>query len=134
VATGDNALVALRGAFRRGPGGRWIALCLSVLLLGLAGFPPTIGFVAKRLLFAAALGPRNDAIAAVGLVNSIVSVYYYARIMAYLFRRAAPDAPSIGLERLPLTLVMAAVVALAAGFFGRPILAFARGWSAFASG
>jgi NADH-quinone oxidoreductase subunit N len=70
------------------------ALAMSFFLLSLAGIPPTAGFFAKLYVFRGAIGGGFYVLALVGLLNSVLSAYYYLRVMVYMYmREPAPDAP-----------------------------------------
>jgi NADH-quinone oxidoreductase subunit N len=63
-----------------------LALCLTVFLLSLAGLPPTLGFFGKFYLFSAAVSEGLIWLALWGVINSVISVYFYLRpiIMMYM--------------------------------------------------
>jgi len=67
----------LAGLAGRAP---WAAAALIVFMVSLAGLPPTAGFIAKLYLFRAALEGHQTALALVGVLTSVVSVYYYLRV------------------------------------------------------
>jgi NADH-quinone oxidoreductase subunit N len=70
----------------------WLAGLLTVFLLSLGGFPPTVGFVAKWYIFNAAVQEHMVALAVLGVLTSVVSVFFYLRIvvMMYMVDEAAP--------------------------------------------
>jgi NADH-quinone oxidoreductase subunit N len=78
--TGD--LKALTGMGRRSMG---LALAFAVVLFSLTGLPPFLGFVAKYQVFRAVLEKGYVWLALIGLLNGVVSLYYYARIIAYMY-------------------------------------------------
>jgi proton-translocating NADH-quinone oxidoreductase chain N len=63
------------------------ALCFSIFLLSLAGIPLTLGFIGKFYLFGAAVQRSGFFIflAIAGLLNSAVSVFYYARVLRIMY-------------------------------------------------
>jgi NADH-quinone oxidoreductase subunit N len=64
------------------------ALVLTVFLISLTGVPPMVGFVGKFYLFAAVLnkgGSMFVALAVIGVLNSAVSLYYYARVLKAMY-------------------------------------------------
>lgn len=77
-----DALDDYRGLARRRPG---VALALAVALLSLAGLPPTAGFVAKFKVFMAAVDARYAWLALLGATASMVSLYYYLRVVMILY-------------------------------------------------
>jgi len=82
-ATGREDLDSYRGLAWRG--GALPALALGVFLFSLAGLPPLAGFVGKFYLFAAVVKAKFYLLALVGLANSLVALYYYARIVRTMF-------------------------------------------------
>ena len=63
----------------------WIALVMTIFMLSLAGVPPTAGFAAKFYVFRAAVEAELIWLALIGVVTSVVSAYYYLRIVFYMF-------------------------------------------------
>jgi len=74
----------LKGLAKRSP---WMALCLTVLLLSLAGIPPMIGFFGKFFIFSAAVKAGLYWLAIWGVIGSVVSVYYYLRPIMQMYMR-----------------------------------------------
>jgi NADH-quinone oxidoreductase subunit N len=73
-----------RGLRKRAP---FTALALTIFLLSLAGIPPLGGFWSKVYLFASAVEPGGWIVwlAVIGLLNSALSLYYYARVIKYMY-------------------------------------------------
>jgi NADH-quinone oxidoreductase subunit N len=70
------------GLWREKPG---LSALLTVFLLSLGGFPPTVGFVAKWYIFAAALQQNYVALAVLGVLTSVVSVFFYLRVVVMMY-------------------------------------------------
>ena len=64
-----------------------LALCLSIFLFSLAGIPPTAGFIGKFYLFAGAVQEGYIWLAIIGVLNSAASVYYYLRVMVFMYMK-----------------------------------------------
>ena len=64
-----------------------ITACLTVFLVSLAGFPTTAGFFGKFFLFRAAIHSHLIGLTIIALLNSVVSVYYYLRIVVAMYMR-----------------------------------------------
>ncbi|MGA2409360.1 MAG: NADH-quinone oxidoreductase subunit N, partial [Candidatus Binataceae bacterium] len=88
-ATGREDIGAYRGLSSRG--GLMPSIALTVFLLSLTGIPATIGFIGKFYVFAAAIQQRFYVLAIVGILNSVVSLYYYMRPVKEMFLEE-PDA------------------------------------------
>ncbi len=83
----------------RGLGSRrpMLSIAFALLLLSLAGVPLTVGFVSKFVLFSSAVQAQGYFVwlAVAGLLNSALSVFYYARVLKALFFEApVPSAPA----------------------------------------
>jgi NADH-quinone oxidoreductase subunit N len=88
-----------------------LAALLTVFLLSLGGFPPTAGFVAKWYIFNAALQEQLVGLAVLGVLTSVVSVFFYLRIVVQMYMtddRAPghrPAVPKLALAGMLLALV-----------------------------
>lgn len=81
-ATGSEEIKDLGGLSRRNP---WLALFMTIALLSLAGIPPGAGFFGKFFLFQAAVEAGLVWLAIVGVLNSIVALYYYLVIVKIMY-------------------------------------------------
>ena len=63
------------------------AAILAVSLLSLAGIPPMVGFMAKFYLFSAVIKAGLIPLAIIGVINSLVSVYYYLRLLVVMYMK-----------------------------------------------
>jgi NADH-quinone oxidoreductase subunit N len=86
----------------------WIGATLAVFLISLAGFPPTGGFLAKFYVFSAAVrqGQGLTALVIIAILTSLVSVFYYLRIIVYMYMREPSHALEIEMENPALFLVV----------------------------
>ena len=117
--TGSAEIEALRGLGRKNPA---LAICFAVMLFSLTGLPPTAGFIGKLQLFAPVVKDGFFILAAVGLVNGAVSLYYYAKPLREMFLVDVGEGEETRL--LPDAVDLAIVGALSA-----PILVFGLiGW------
>lgn len=90
---GENPQISdLAGLYRRAP---LLGLLLLVALFGLAGVPPTAGFVGKWFLFAAAVESEHYWVVLVGAVNAVVSVYYYLVVVKEAYLKPGDDLPTV---------------------------------------
>jgi NADH-quinone oxidoreductase subunit N len=62
-----------------------LGLSMTVFMLALAGFPPTAGFAGKFYLFSAAIDAGHVMLAIAGVLNSLVSVYYYLGVIVQMY-------------------------------------------------
>src|SRR5574338_663434 len=62
-----------------------LAALMTVFLLSLGGFPPTAGFIGKWYVFSAAVQEGHYALAVIGVLSSVVSVFFYLRIIVMMY-------------------------------------------------
>ena len=109
----------------------WAGLAFVVFLLSLGGIPPTAGFVGKLYLFAAAVQNEYYWLAAIGLLTSAVSMYYYGRIIMVMFmenREERQEAATLSkAPSLLFALVVLVVATLLLGLFPGSFLEAAKG-------
>lgn len=84
----DDRLDALKGLFHRRPAA---ALAIAAAMLSLAGLPPLPGFVAKFLIFRNVVAAGHTGWAVAGLVASYLGLYFYLRVVQYMFMQDAPQ-------------------------------------------
>jgi NADH-quinone oxidoreductase subunit N len=106
---GSDEISAYSGLSRRKP---WLALALLVAFLSLAGMPPLAGFIAKVIVFAAAVKVGLIWLAFAGVLNSIVGLYYYLTVLKYVYLFRSDD------ENQPLNISRPYSIALLILIFG----------------
>ncbi|MDH3258530.1 MAG: NADH-quinone oxidoreductase subunit N [Deltaproteobacteria bacterium] len=115
----------------RGVGIRYPVLgaLMTLFLLSLGGIPPTAGFVGKFYLFSAAVKSGYIWLAVIGVLNSAVSIYYYLRIVVYMYM-LKPEVEEIPVRpvgmAISLALVIAAIGVVNFGLFPKLLLDFAE--------
>jgi NADH-quinone oxidoreductase subunit N len=107
---------------------RFLAAMMLIFLLALTGIPPTGGFVGKFYLFASAVEAGWTWVAVVGVVMSAVSVYYYFRIVLYMYLRDSTVTSSVPLPSKALvgTVAFCAIATLLLGLYPGPFIDFAK--------
>lgn len=78
---GDD-IASYRGLFDRNPA---LAIGTAVFMFSLAGFPPTAGFFAKYLAFIAVVRAGHTELAIIGVLTSLISIFYYLRVVYLMF-------------------------------------------------
>jgi NADH-quinone oxidoreductase subunit N len=124
-ATGREDIDAYKGLAWRG--GAVPAIALAIFLLSLTGIPATIGFIGKFYVFAAAIREQFYILAVIGILNSVVSLYYYMRPVREMFlEQPDGDEKPILVEVWNYGLMgVLAVATIALGLYPPPIIAFA---------
>lgn len=106
-----------------GPRAPLLGVAMGIFLFSLTGLPPLAGFVGKFFLFAAVIDAGIYWLAVVGILNSVISLYYYARIMKAMFLEGVEEeAPSLRLSpNHSILLVVLAIPTVLLGVFWAPL-------------
>ncbi len=86
--TGSFELKDYRGLVRRSP---FLTISMTIFLLSLMGIPPFAGFFGKLFVFAAAVNHNLAWFAVIGAINSVIGVYYYARVIKTMVIEGGED-------------------------------------------
>ena len=108
-----------------------LAFAMAIFMISLAGLPPTGGFVAKFYVFSAAVKAGHVILAVIAVLNSVIAVYYYLRIVVVMYMREAPaGAAAVELGRTRpyaiATLVFGVVATLNLGIFPATFMEIAQ--------
>ena len=124
-ATGSEDIESYKGLGHRAP---LVGVALVIFLISLTGLPPTAGFIGKLYVFSALLDAKWIWLAVVGALNSVVSLYYYVRVIRNMYLRdpesqPAPVVLSAGQTALLLVLL---VPTLVLGLYFAPLVEWAH--------
>ncbi len=105
----------------------WAAAATAMLMLSLAGIPPSAGFVGKLLVFRAAVDAGLVPLAILGVIASLIGLYYYLRVVVVMYMEPAPAGAPVSPPSWPtdLTLVATAAIVLLIGIGPGPLTAAA---------
>ena len=105
-----------------------LAITMSIFMFSLAGIPPLIGFMGKFYIFSAAIKSGFYILALIGVINSVVSVYYYLRVTVVIYMKK-PVREFVPLSLSPL-IIFAILLTICGtiyfGIFPSKIIAFAQ--------
>jgi NADH-quinone oxidoreductase subunit N len=88
----------------------WLGLMMLAAFLSLTGMPPFGGFVAKVFVFAAGVEAGYTWLVIVGILNSVIGVYYYLNVLKFVYLRRMPNEDE---ENHPIELTRPYAIALA---------------------
>jgi NADH-quinone oxidoreductase subunit N len=111
--TRSNAISDLNGLGKRSP---LLAALLTIGVLSLLGVPPTVGFMSKLVVFSAAVNSGLVWLVVVAVLNTVVSAFYYLRIIRAVYFEDAKDESPISADA-PV-IFATAVAAFGVGLFG----------------
>ncbi|MDJ0974023.1 MAG: NADH-quinone oxidoreductase subunit N [Planctomycetota bacterium] len=124
---GTGELRSFRGLMTSNPG---LAVFMAIILFSLTGLPPFFGFIAKYHVFYAVFEKGYIWLGVIGLVNGVISLYYYARVVAYMFLDELEEGeapPSIRMSLVDKVFCAVTVIPLVPlGLFWAPIWEWAQ--------
>lgn len=127
----EQTLDSLAGIGYRRP---LLGVTMGVFMFALTGFPPLAGFIGKVQVFSAAIQGGLTWLAVIGVISSIISAFYYLRVLVVFFMRDESEQPKPVREAaFPVPGVMAAVLVgcaaglLLFGVFPGPVLELTQG-------
>ncbi len=134
IRTGSDQISDYAGLYQKDP---LITLGLSLCLLSLGGIPPMLGFFGKIYLFFAGWADEQYLLVSVGLVTSVISIYYYISVIKMMVVTEPKEAsevvkayPSIewsipGMSSLKVALIFCVLVTAIGGIISNPLFDFA---------
>lgn len=90
----------------------FLGCALAVFIFSLAGIPPLVGFIGKFYIFAAAVKEGYIWLAVFGMINSLLSAYYYLRVLVYLYMKEPTHSVGISEQGVTSKVVVATSMAL----------------------
>jgi NAD(P)H-quinone oxidoreductase subunit 2 len=135
LRTGTDQIAEYAGLYQKDP---LLTLALSICLLSLGGIPPLAGFFGKIYLFWAGWKAGLYGLVLLGLVTSVVSIYYYIRVVKMMvvkepqeMSEAVKNYPPIrwnllGMRPLQVGLLLALIATSLAGILSNPLFTLAN--------
>lgn len=105
--SGSEMIESYRGLSSRAP---LVAVAMFIFLFSLTGIPPFAGFFGKWLLFTAVISKGLYWLALIGLLNSVVSLYYYARIIKAMYFESSEEEESFSFTNSTFALLSVFVI------------------------
>jgi NADH-quinone oxidoreductase subunit N len=84
----------------------WLAAVMALFMFALAGFPPTAGFAGKFYVFSAAVQSGHYILPLVGVLTSVISVFYYARVVITMYMQEPSGEPQLTSVSPPVVAVL----------------------------
>ncbi|NJL47635.1 MAG: NAD(P)H-quinone oxidoreductase subunit N [Leptolyngbyaceae cyanobacterium SM2_5_2] len=135
LRTGTDQISEYSGLYQKDP---LLTLVLSICLLSLGGIPPLAGFFGKIYIFWAGWQAGAYGLVLVGLVTSVISIYYYIRVIKMMVVKEPQEMSEVvanyppvrwdlpGLRPMQVSLVVAMVVTSLAGILSNPLFNLAN--------
>ena len=100
---------------------------MAVFMFSLAGVPPLAGFFGKFYIFSAAVQADLVGLAIIGVLNSVVSAFFYLRVIVYMYmQEPVVEARPVLAPSLALGIALAALGTIGLGLLPTPLLTLAQ--------
>ena len=103
----------LKGLSKRNP---WLAFMMMIVMLSMAGVPPTVGFLTKLMVLKALVDVHMTWVAVLGLVFAVIGAFYYLRVIKVMYFDEAANVAPVKLSRI--TTAIFSVNCLSLLYFG----------------
>ena len=118
-----DRLSDLSGLYKR----NWpMAVLMSIFMLSLAGFPPTVGFFGKLFLFTAGVSAGYTWLVVLAVLMSVVSVYYYVRVLIPVWSTSARTDPLRPSVSSTMAIVLSGAFSVVLGLYPTSLLLAAQ--------
>ena len=130
LRTGTDQISEYAGLYQKDP---LLTLCLSICLLSLGGIPPMAGFFGKIYLFWAGWQAGLYGLVLLGLITSVISIYYYIRVVKMMVVKephemsdSVKNYPTVnwklpGMRPLQVGIISATIITSLAGILSNPL-------------
>ncbi len=103
----------------------YLAAVMAVFMLSLSGIPPFAGFLGKYYVFAAAVDAHMTWLAVIGVLTSVLGVYYYLHLVVVMyFEESDTSLPGVSSKLGVAVLTIAALAIIELGIFPSSVLSF----------
>lgn len=117
--TGSDSFESFNGLAKRNP---FIALCLTVAMLSLAGIPLTAGFIGKYLMFLNVMTEYKTLLVAFAILNALVGFYYYFKVIVAMWFKEGAETELSAPAQYKVVLLVSVAITLVLGIYPAIIL------------
>jgi len=112
--SGSDSFDSFNGLGKTNP---FLALVLTIAMLSLAGIPLTAGFIGKFYMFSTAIGKWQVWLTVLAVINAIISIFYYFRVIVAMYFRSSERAPLAVPGNYTFVFVIAAIATIVIGIY-----------------
>ena len=117
--TGSDNYDSFNGLAKRNP---FVAFCIAISLLSLAGIPLTAGFIGKYVMFLNVMENYHVYLVGFAILNALVGFYYYFRVIVAMYFKEGEDLSLVVPFQYKLVMAVAAIATIVLGLFPAFIL------------
>lgn len=113
---------------RLGYASPFLGVSLAIFMISLTGLPPTAGFISKLYIFISLIDAQMVIVAVIAVLNSVVSLYYYIRVLKHMFiNESTKDVPELKISLSDYVFILLLIIpTLLFGVYFSPMVEFAQ--------
>ncbi len=121
---GSDSFESFNGLGKRNP---WLAFCITISMLSLAGIPLTAGFIGKFMMFSNVMNDYHTVLLVLAAINAAVGVYYYLRVVVHMYFMSSKEDATVSMPiNFQIVFVLAVILTFVLGVYPDALIWFAK--------
>ncbi|WP_313189803.1 NADH-quinone oxidoreductase subunit N [Sphingobacterium sp.] len=121
---GSDSFESFNGVGKRNP---WLAFCITISMLSLAGIPLTAGFIGKFMMFSNVMNDYHSVLLVLAAINASVGVYYYLRVVVHMYFMSSKEDATVSMPiNFQIVFVLAVILTFVLGVYPDALIWFAK--------
>lgn len=121
---GSDSFESFNGLGKRNP---WLAFCITISMLSLAGIPLTAGFIGKFMMFSNVMNDYHTVLLVLAAINAAVGVYYYLRVVVHMYFMSSKEDATVSMPiNFQIVFVLSVILTFVLGVYPDALIWFAK--------
>ncbi|WP_254528683.1 MULTISPECIES: NADH-quinone oxidoreductase subunit N [unclassified Sphingobacterium] len=121
---GSDSFESFNGLGKRNP---WLAFCITISMLSLAGIPLTAGFIGKFMMFSNVMNDYHTVLLVLAAINAAVGVYYYLRVVVHMYFMSSKEDTTVSMPiNFQIVFVLSVILTFVLGIYPDALIWFAK--------
>ena len=121
---GSDSFESFNGLGKRNP---WLAFCITISMLSLAGIPLTAGFIGKFMMFSNVMNDYHTVLLVLAAINAAVGVYYYLRVVVHMYFMTSKEDETVSMPmNFQIVFVLAVILTFVLGVYPDALIWLAK--------
>ncbi|WP_313261995.1 NADH-quinone oxidoreductase subunit N [Sphingobacterium sp.] len=121
---GSDSFESFNGLGKRSP---WLAFCITISMLSLAGIPLTAGFIGKFMMFSNVMNDYHTILLVLAAINAAVGVYYYLRVVVHMYFMSSKEDATVSMPiNFQIVFVLSVILTFVLGVYPDALIWFAK--------
>ncbi|WP_312697228.1 NADH-quinone oxidoreductase subunit N [Sphingobacterium mizutaii] len=121
---GSDSFESFNGLGKRSP---WLAFCITISMLSLAGIPLTAGFIGKFMMFSNVMNDYHTVLLVLAAINAAVGVYYYLRVVVHMYFMNSKEEETVSMPiNFQIVFVLSVILTFVLGVYPDALIWLAK--------